>query len=53
MSQQDYILRQIEMLGQMLIALRNRILGRKVDGPEAMQEVQSVVRKVGIDMEMR
>ena len=52
MSQQDYILRQIEMLGQMLIALRNRILGRKVDGPEAMQEVQSVVRKVGLDMEM-
>ena len=52
MSKQDYILRQIEMLGPMLIALRNRILGRKVDGPEAMQEVQDVVRKVGLDMEI-
>lgn len=52
MIRQDYILRQIEMLGQILIALRNRILGRKIDGPEAMQELQSVVRKVGIDMEM-
>ena len=52
MTKQDYILRQIEMLGQILIALRNRILGRKIDGPEATQELQDVVRKVGIDMGM-
>jgi hypothetical protein len=52
MSKQDYILRQIEMLGQILIELRNRILGRKIDGPEATQELQDVVRKVGIDVEM-
>jgi len=52
MTKQDYILRQIEMLGQVLIALRNRILGRKIDGPKATQELQDVVRKVGLDMEM-
>ncbi len=52
MIRQDYILRQIEMLGQILIELRNRILGRKIDGPAAMQELQAVVRKVGIDIEM-
>ena len=51
-TRQDYILRQIEMLGQILIALRNRILGREIDGPEATQELQDVVRKVGIDMDM-
>jgi hypothetical protein len=52
MHRQDFILRQIEMLGEVLIALRNKILGRKTDGAAANQELQGVMRKVGLDMDM-
>ncbi len=52
MTQQDYILRLIEQFGQMLIALRNRILGREVGGPELKDELRAVVQATGLDLDM-
>lgn len=52
MQQKDFILRQIEILGQLLIALRNRILGREADGTEVSQELGSVVGRIGLDIEL-
>lgn len=52
MPQRDYILRLIEQLGATLVALRNRILGRKVD-PEAIhQELAGLAGQSGFDLEL-
>ena len=52
MHQRDFLLRQIEMLGQLLIALRKKLLGQKIGGTEARDELQGVARKAGLDMEI-
>jgi hypothetical protein len=50
--QRDYILRVIEQAGQMLIALRNRILGRALSDSQIEEELQSVARTTGFDLDL-
>jgi len=52
LDRQDYILRMIERLGQALIALRNRILGKEVTSAEVRTALQSVAREGGLDYEL-
>jgi len=52
MPQRDYILRHIEQLGAALLALRNRILGRKVDARAARQELSGLAGQAGFDLEL-
>lgn len=52
MPQRDYILRLIEQMGAALVALRNRILGRKVDPEAVHHELSSLAGKAGLDLEM-
>jgi hypothetical protein len=52
MPQRDYILRMIEQLGQALIRLRRMIMGGEAS-PEAVDdELRSVARGVGFDVDM-
>ena len=48
----DYILRLIERFGQMLIALRNRILKRELDSAEARAEIHELARMAGLDLDV-
>ena len=48
----DYILRLIERFGQMLIALRNRILKRELDSEQARAEIHEMARMAGLDLEV-
>lgn len=52
MDRRDYILRMIEQLGQALIALRNRILGRDIEGQELRGSLSDVARQGGLDMDL-
>jgi hypothetical protein len=52
MYRRDYILRLIERFGQMLIALRNRILGRDTDSREARAEIHEMARSAGLDLDV-
>ena len=52
MPQKDYILRQIEILGAALIALRKRILGGEVDGAEVEASLQEVSQKGGMALDL-
>jgi hypothetical protein len=51
-QQRDYILRLIEQIGGALIALRNMILGRKVDPKRVDQELTAVAGQAGLDLEL-
>lgn len=50
MAQRDYILRLIEQMGQMLIALRNRMLGRRATPEEVSSALDTVAGQTGIDL---
>ena len=51
MTQTDYLLRLIEQMGAMLIALRKRILGGGLDADEAEEQLQSLAGKSGLDLD--
>ena len=51
MTQTDYLLRLIEQMGAMLIALRKRILGGGMDADEAEEQLQSLTGKSGLDLD--
>lgn len=50
--QRDYILRLIEQLGQALIGLRDRILGRESSPGEIQAELDDVARRGGVNLEL-
>ena len=50
MQQRDYILRLIEQLGSALVAIRNRILGRKVDPAALGDELAQLAGQAGFDL---
>lgn len=50
--QRDYILRMIEQLGAVLVALRNRILGRDMDASQVRDELAGVAGRAGFDLEL-
>lgn len=52
MPQRDYILRLIEQMGAALVALRNKILGRKVDREKIYQEMTGLAGQTGFDLEL-
>ncbi len=52
MYRRDYILRLIERFGQMLIALRNRILRREADADQARAEIHEMARSSGLDLDV-
>ena len=51
MTQTDYLLRLIEQMGAMLIALRKRILGGGLDAEEAEEQLQSLAGRSGLDLD--
>lgn len=50
MPQRDYILRLIEQMGALFAALRNRILGRKVDPVAIQDELGRLAGRTGFDL---
>ena len=52
MAQKDYLLRQIEALGQLLIAIRKMILGGEADGAAVESRLREAAGKSGMDLEL-
>jgi hypothetical protein len=52
MPQKDYILRQIEILGAALIALRKKIMGGGVTGGEVEARLQEVSQQGGMALDL-
>lgn len=52
MPQKDFILRQIEILGAALIAIRKKILGGKVDAAEVENRLQEVSQQGGMALDL-
>ena len=52
MAQTDWILRMIEQLGAVLIALRNMILGGKVGREEVQSRLQKAVEGIGFNLDL-
>lgn len=52
MPQKDYLLRQIEMLGELLIAIKKMILGGEADGAAVESRLKEVAEKSGMDLEL-
>ena len=52
MTKQDYLLRQIEMLGELLQAIRRMILGGEVDPSEIRARLREVSGKGGMELEL-
>lgn len=52
MPQRDYILRLIEQMGAALVALRTRILGRKVDSAVIQGELAGLSGRAGYDLDL-
>ena len=50
MAQMDYLLRQIEILGQLLIAIRKMILGGEADGAAVETRLREVAGEGGSGM---
>ena len=50
MPQRDYILRLIEQMGAIIAALRDRILGRKVDHAALQDELSALSGRAGFDL---
>lgn len=50
MAQQDYILRMIEQLGRMLVAMRDAVLGRDSDAATIQERLASAGRENGVDV---
>jgi len=51
-TQRDFLLRQIEMLGELLVAVRNLILGRATPSSVIHARLQQVSRQGGMDLEL-
>jgi len=49
-TQRDFILRQIEALGEFLVAIRKAILGGEADGASIETRLQDVSGKGGMDL---
>jgi len=52
MAQRDYILRIIEQMGQVLIELRNQILGRTASPKDVADGLERVAAQTGIDLSL-
>lgn len=52
MPQKDFILRQIEILGAALVAIRKLILGREADGADVEARLQAVSQQGGMALDM-
>lgn len=52
MDRRDYIIRMIEQLGQVLLAIRNRILRGEVDASEVRETLTDVARQGGLDLDL-
>lgn len=52
MAQRDYILRLIEQMGAALVALRNRILGRRADPTRIDEELSALAGQGGLDLDL-
>lgn len=52
MTQRDYLLRQIEMLGELLIAIRRKILGGTADAKDVEAMLQEVSTKGGLSLDL-
>ncbi len=52
MQQRDYILRMIEQVGAILVALRQRILGRAIQPAEVRAELRSTLQQVGFSLDL-
>ncbi|MBI4539602.1 MAG: hypothetical protein HY704_08870 [Gemmatimonadetes bacterium] len=52
MHQRDYLLRMIEQAGEVLIRLRNRILGRVGTAAEIDRQLRSAALNVGLDLDI-
>ena len=52
MAQMDYLLRQIEILGQLLIAIRKMIMGGEADGAAVETRLREVAGKGGMELEL-
>jgi hypothetical protein len=50
--QKDYLLRQIEMLGELLIAIKKMILGGEAGGAAVESRLKEVAEKSGMDLEL-
>lgn len=50
MPQRDYILRMIEQMGAALVALRNRIVGRRATPHQVHDELAALAGRAGYDM---
>jgi hypothetical protein len=51
-QQRDYILRMIEQVGAILVALRERILKRAVGTAEVHRELRRTLQQVGFDLDL-
>ena len=52
MAQKDYLLRQIEILGEILRAIRKMIMGGTVDSSEIKARLRGVSSQAGMDLEL-
>jgi len=52
MTKKDFLLRQIEVLGQLLIAIRKMILGGEADGAAVETRLREVAGRSGMDLEL-
>jgi hypothetical protein len=52
LPQRDYILRLIEQMGAALVALRNRILGRKIAPTTIQAELAGLSGRAGFDLDV-
>src|ERR671918_2905356 len=52
MYRRDYVLRLIERFGRMLIALRNRILGRQITAEDLRREIHDIAEQAGLDLDL-
>jgi len=48
----DYILRMIEQMGQVLVAIRNAILRRTIGPEEVEEQLNEVADRVGFDLDL-
>jgi len=52
MAQKDYLLRQIEILGEILRAIRKMIMGGTVDSSEIKARLRGASSQAGMDLEL-
>ena len=52
MTQRDFLLRQIEMLGELLVAIRRKILGGTADAKDVEAMLQEVSAKGGLSLDL-